>query len=414
MPTKAIRWLKVFDSPKKQLEEIKRGVTEIISEEELLNKLSHSQKENRPLKIKAGFDPTAPDIHLGHTVLIEKMRHFQELGHEVIFLIGDYTGMIGDPTGKNEIRKTLSKEEVELNAQTYKEQIFKILDPKRTQVVFNSEWFSKMSAHEIAGLGALMTVARMIERDDFKKRFEAHSDISLLEFYYPLFQGYDSVALKADVELGGTDQRFNLLMGRTLQRKYAMPEQVVIMMPLLEGLDGVNKMSKSLGNYVGINEPAKEIYGKLMSITDELMLKYYELLSHISGAELKLTRDGLANGDVHPKKAKEDLAFELTQRYHGKEAALQAKAEFNLVFGSKEIPADIAVFAYEWTEPEVWLPKILKDTGLCESTGAAIRLINQGGVKIDDRRPDGQDERLKAGEYVLKVGKRKFLRIKPL
>ncbi|MBF0459617.1 MAG: tyrosine--tRNA ligase [Nitrospirae bacterium] len=405
---------RVFTHPKKQLEVIKRGASEIINEQELLDKLTRSYEKNRPLRIKAGFDPTAPDIHLGHTVLIEKMRHFQELGHEAIFLIGDYTGMIGDPTGKNEQRKPLSKEEVDANAVTYKEQIFKILDPERTKIVFNSEWFSKMSAQEIASLGSLLTVARMLERDDFKKRFEAHNDISLLEFYYPLFQGYDSVALKADVELGGTDQRFNLLMGRTLQRKNGIAEQVVIMMPLLEGLDGVNKMSKSLGNYVGINEPAKEIFGKLMSISDELMLKYYTLLSHKGIDELALLRDGLASGSVHPKKAKEDLALEIAGRYHGADAALNAKSEFDLIFSSRETPDDIAEMSYEWTEPAVWLPKIMKDTGLCESTGQAVRLINQGGVKIDGRKPSGQDEKLIAGEYVLKVGKRKFLRIKPL
>ncbi|MBF0556754.1 MAG: tyrosine--tRNA ligase [Nitrospirae bacterium] len=406
--------LTVFDDPIRQLKVIRRGVSEIINEEELLDKLTRSYKENRPLRIKAGFDPTAPDIHLGHTVLIEKMRHFQELGHEAIFLIGDYTGMIGDPTGKNEQRKPLSKEEIDSNAATYKEQISKILDQDRTKIVFNSEWFSKMSAQEVASLGTLLTVAGMLERDDFKKRFEAHNPISLLEFYYPLFQGYDSVALKADVELGGTDQRFNLLMGRTLQRKYGIAEQAVIMMPLLEGLDGVNKMSKSLGNYVGINEPAKEIYGKLMSISDELMLKYYELLSHKGIDELAFLREGLSNGTTHPKKAKEELALEIAERYHGTEAAKKAKAEFDLVFSSKETPDDIATYSYEWTEHEVWLPKILKDTGLCESTGQAIRLINQGGVKIDGRKADGQDEKLPAGEYVLKVGKRKFMRIKPL
>ncbi|MBF0318786.1 MAG: tyrosine--tRNA ligase [Nitrospirae bacterium] len=399
--------------PERQIEILRRGSSEIISEEELLAKLTRSYNENRPLKIKAGFDPTAPDIHLGHTVLIEKMRHFQELGHEAIFLIGDFTGMIGDPTGKNEMRKTLSKDEVDANAATYKEQIFKILDPERTKIVFNSEWFSKMSAHEVAALGALLTVAGVLERDDFKKRFETHNPISLLEFYYPLFQGYDSVALKADVELGGTDQRFNLLMGRTLQRKYGIPEQTVLMMPLLEGLDGVNKMSKSLGNYVGINEPAKEIYGKLMSITDELMMRYYELLSHKTIDELSALRMGLKEGTIHPKAAKEDLASELAQRYHGTEAAKKAKDEFDLMFKSKETPDDIAEYSYEWTEPDVWLPRILKDTNLCESTGQAIRLINQGGVKIDGRTVSAQDEKLPAGQYILKVGKRKFLKIKP-
>ena len=269
-------------SPDKQLERIKRGALEIIVEEEFLKKLEKSYAENRPLIIKAGFDPTAPDIHLGHTVLLEKMRQFQELGHQVVFLIGDFTGMIGDPTGRSETRKPLTKEDVIRNAETYKKQVFKILDPEKTKVTFNSEWLGKMSVPDFLKLGAMQTVARMLEREDFKKRYENQQDITILEFYYPLFQAYDSVYLKADVELGGTDQKFNILMGRTLQRKMGVPEQSVVLMPLLEGLDGVNKMSKSLGNYIGIDETPHEMYGKIMSVSDELMLRYYELLSHIS------------------------------------------------------------------------------------------------------------------------------------
>lgn len=268
--------------PDKQLEVIKRGAVEVIIEADLLKKLERSYDEKKPLRIKAGFDPTAPDIHLGHTVLLEKMRQFQELGHEIIFLIGDFTGMIGDPTGRSETRKPLTNEEVMKNAETYKKQVFRILDPDKTQVRFNSEWLSQMAVMDFIKLGTMQTVARMLEREDFKKRYENRQDITILEFYYPLFQAYDSVYLKSDVELGGTDQKFNILMGRTLQRKMGVEEQTVVLMPLLEGLDGVNKMSKSLGNYIGISESPKEMFGKIMSISDELMLRYYELLSHIS------------------------------------------------------------------------------------------------------------------------------------
>ncbi len=281
--------------PEKQLEVIKRGAVEIIIEADLLKKLEKSYDEKKPLKIKAGFDPTAPDIHLGHTVLLEKMRQFQELGHEIIFLIGDFTGMIGDPTGRSVTRIPLTKEDVIKNAETYKKQVFKILDPEKTQVRFNSEWLSKMNVMDLVRLGSMQTVARMLEREDFKKRYESRQDITILEFYYPLFQAYDSVYLRSDIELGGTDQKFNILMGRTLQRKMGVEEQAVVLMPLLEGLDGVNKMSKSLGNYIGITEPSKEMYGKLMSISDELMLRYYELLSHISLEEFNLLKEGLKN-----------------------------------------------------------------------------------------------------------------------
>src|SRR5512135_1001879 len=303
----------------KQLEIIKRGAVEIISEKDLLDKLERSYKENRPLRIKAGFDPTAPDIHLGHTVLLEKMRQFQDLGHEVIFLIGDFTGMIGDPTGKSETRKPLTREEVIRNAETYKTQVFKVLDPIKTQIRFNSEWLGKMDSMEIVRLGAMQTVARMLERDDFKKRFRNQQDISILEFYYPLFQAYDSVALRSDVELGGTDQKFNLLMGRTVQRKMNMEEQVVLMMPLLEGLDGVNKMSKSLGNYIGIDEPAVEfisgeltgMFKKVMSVPDEVIERYYELLSRITVGERAVWKQQLKDRKKDPRDAKKELAMEM-------------------------------------------------------------------------------------------------------
>ena len=301
--------------PEKQLEIIKRGSVEVIIESELLKKLEKSYAEDRPLKIKAGFDPTAPDIHLGHTVLLEKMRQFQELGHDIIFLIGDFTGMIGDPSGKSEMRKPLTREEVLENAKTYREQIFKILDPEKTRVVFNSEWMSALTSVEMIRLTSMYTVARMIEREDFKQRWINQNPIGIHEFMYPLIQGYDSVALSSDVELGGTDQKFNLIVGRELQRAYGQEPQCIVLMPLLEGLDGVKKMSKSLGNYIGITESAKEMYGKVMSVSDNLMLRYYELLSHIPLEELNVLKEGMGKGTVHPKRAKEDLALEIVERY---------------------------------------------------------------------------------------------------
>ncbi|MBI4684616.1 MAG: tyrosine--tRNA ligase [Nitrospirae bacterium] len=398
-------------TPEKQLEIIKRGAVEVISEKELLNKLEKSVKGKKPLTIKAGFDPTAPDIHIGHTVLLEKMRQFQELGHEIIFLIGDFTGMIGDPTGRSETRKPLTREDAVKNAETYKKQVFKILDSEKTQVRFNSEWLFKMNVMDMVRLGSMQTVARMLEREDFKKRFENQQDISILEFYYPLFQGYDSVHLKSDVELGGTDQKFNILMGRTLQRKMGIEEQVVVLMPLLEGLDGVNKMSKSLGNYIGITESPKEMFGKIMSISDTLMRRYYELLSHISLEEFNLLKQGIEKGTMHPKKAKENLALEIVERYWGKDEALRAKEEFEHVFKDKGRPDEIPVFELRWEEAEMWIPKIMKISGLCSSTSEATRLIKQGGVMIDDKKCGDPDAKLKKGSYLFKAGKRKFLKI---
>jgi len=398
-------------SPEKQFEIIKRGAVEIILERELLNKLEKSFKANRPLKIKAGFDPTAPDIHLGHTVLLEKMRRFQELGHEVIFLIGDFTGMIGDPTGRSELRKPLTKEEVLKNSETYKEQVFKILNPQTTKIVFNSEWFEKMSAMEIVRLGAMKTVARMLERDDFKKRFQSQQDITILEFYYPLFQAYDSVHINADVELGGTDQRFNLLMGRQMQETMGLEKQIIVMMPLLEGTDGIQKMSKSLGNYVGISEPPQDMYGKLMSISDELMIKYYELLSHISIEELNNLKEGLKSGAIHPKKAKENLAMEIVEKYWGKNIALHAKEEFDCIFKEKGLPEEIPVFELQWEDEEMWLPKIMKLSGITPSTGEAMRLIKQGAIRVDDQKITDPQKTFGKGNYLIKAGKRKFVRI---
>jgi len=397
--------------PETQLEIIKRGSVEIIVEAELLKKLQKSFTENRPLKIKAGFDPTAPDIHLGHTVLLEKMRQLQDLGHEVIFLIGDFTGMIGDPSGKSEMRKPLTKEQVIENAKTYREQISKILNPERTKVVFNSEWMSSMSAEDIIRLASRYTVARMLEREDFKQRWINLSPISIHEFMYPLIQGYDSVMLNADVELGGTDQKFNLIVGRELQKEYGQEPQSLILMPLLEGLDGVKKMSKSLGNYIGITELPKEMYGKIMSISDELMLRYYELLSHITLKELNLLKEDIEKGTIHPKKAKENLALEIVERYWGKDEALKAKEEFEHIFKEKGLPDEIPVFELEWEEDEMWVPKIMKLSGLTPSTGEAIRLIKQGGVSINDKKYADPDGKLVRGSYLFKVGKRRFMRV---
>jgi tyrosyl-tRNA synthetase len=398
--------------PSEQLKIIKRGVVEILIEKELLQKLERSYKTQIPLKIKVGFDPTTPDIHLGHTVLLEKMRQFQDLGHEVVFIIGDFTGMIGDPSGRSEMRKPLTKEEVLKNSETYKEQIFKILDPEKTQIRFNSEWFNKMDIVDFIRLGSMQTVARMLEREDFKKRFESHQDISILEFYYPLLQAYDSVFLKSDIELGGTDQRFNLLMGRTMQKRMGLEEQVIIMMPLLEGLDGVNKMSKSLGNYIGITELPQEMFGKIMSINDELMLRYYELLSHISIDELNELKRRLKDGSLNPMKAKESLAFEIVERYWGKEAAIKAKEEFENIFKKKGLPEKIPVFMLQ-EKQKMWLPGIMKLSGLVKSTGEGIRLIKQGAVNVDGEKWLNPDKDLPLGEHLIKVGKRRFLKVIP-
>lgn len=400
-------------NPVQQLEIIKRGAVEIIVEADILKKLEKSVHENKPLKIKAGFDPTAPDIHLGHTVLLEKMRQFQELGHEVIFLIGDFTGMIGDPSGKSEMRKPLTRDEVVANAKTYQDQIAKILDRSRTRVVFNSEWMSQMTSSQMIHLTSTYTVARMLEREDFKMRWVNQSPIGIHEFMYPLIQGYDSVALHADVELGGTDQKFNLIVGRELQKEFGQEPQCVVLMPLLEGLDGIRKMSKSLGNYIGITETPREMYGKVMSITDDLMLRYYELLSHISLEELSSLREGLKSGTVHPKRAKENLALEIVERYWSGAEALRVKDEFEHVFGQKGLPDDIPAAEVIWEEDAMWVPKLMKLCGLASSTGEAMRLIKQGGVTVNDQKLDDPDAKLPAGTYLFKVGKRKFLRVSP-
>lgn len=396
--------------PEEQLEQIKRGSEEIISEEELLKKLTKSYETNTPLRIKAGFDPTAPDLHLGHTVLIQKLKHFQDLGHQVIFLIGDFTGMIGDPTGKNETRKALTKEEVLANAETYKEQVFKILDPEKTEVAFNSTWMEKMSSSDMIKLASQYTVARMLERDDFSKRYKDNRPISIHEFIYPLVQGYDSVALKSDVELGGTDQKFNLLVGRDLQRAHNMAPQIALTMPILEGLDGVQKMSKSLNNYIGIAESPKDMFGKAMSISDELMFRYYLLLSDKSLAEIEVLKKAVADGSKHPMEAKKELAMEIVERFHSAEAAKEAREGFEQVFSKRENPDDMPEFAMS---ADMKLIDAIGKDGLnfLPSNSEARRLAKQGGIYIDGEKVEDIDQCLPAGEYTLKVGKRKFAKL---
>jgi len=386
-----------------QLALIKRGADELLIEAELVERL----RAGRPLRVKAGFDPTAPDLHLGHTVLINKLRHFQELGHHVMFLIGDFTGMIGDPTGKNATRPPLSREQILVNAQTYRDQVFKILDPAKTEVSFNSTWFEPLGAAGMIKLAALHTVARMLERDDFSRRYTNGQPIAIHEFLYPLCQGYDSVAMKADVELGGTDQKFNLLVGRELQKHYGQAPQCVLMMPLLEGLDGVNKMSKSLGNYIGIAEPPKEIFGKLMSISDELMWRYYELLSFRGNDEVARLKREVADGR-NPRDIKVLLAQEIVARFHSQVAAEAALADFEARFQKGAMPDDMP----EFTLPAAPIAQVLKQAGLVASTSEALRTIEGGGVRANGERVGDKSLAFVAGETViLQVGKRKFARV---
>ena len=397
-----------------QLEIIKRGTAEVIVESDLLKKLERSVATGKPLRVKAGFDPTAPDIHVGHTVLLNKMRQFQELGHEVIFLIGDFTGMIGDPTGKSETRKHLTKEEVAENAKTYQQQIFKVLDPVRTKIVFNSEWMSTMTAEGLIQLAAKHTVARMLEREDFKKRYQSELPISIHEFLYPLIQGYDSVMLRADVELGGTDQKFNLLVGRELQKEYGQEPQCIVMMPLLEGLDGVNKMSKSLGNYIGINEPAREIFGKVMSASDDLMLRYYELVSAVPLDELQKIKNNIKSGALHPMEAKKRLAAELVDRFCAAGDGCRAREEFEKVFSKKDMPDDIRAVDVAWEGEKMKLVKIMAQAGVAKSNSEARRLIQQGAVEIDQKPVKDVDLEISAtGAFILRVGKKRFVQVIP-
>ncbi len=390
------------------LDEIKRGCEEILIEQELEEKLA----SGRPLRIKAGFDPTAPDLHLGHTVLINKLYQFQQLGHEIVFLIGDFTGMIGDPTGKNVTRKPLTREQVMANAQSYKDQVFKILDPEQTTVSFNSEWMSKMTAQDMVQLAARHTVARMLERDDFAKRYKSNQAIAIHEFLYPLVQGYDSVALQADVELGGTDQKFNLLMGRELQKQYGQSPQVIMTLPILEGLDGVQKMSKSLDNYIGINEPPTEIFGKIMKISDDLMWRYFELLSFESKQQIQSYQDAIHNEGVNPRDIKFKLGQELVARFHNQQAAVRAQQDFIDRFQHNQIPDDMPEIVLP-NQSDPWLiGSALKQAQLVTSTSEAIRMIKQGAVKIDGHKIADAKLQLNAGStIVLQVGKRKFARV---
>ena len=387
---------------------LRRGVAEILLESELESRLS----QGRPLRVKAGFDPTAPDLHLGHTVLINKMRQFQELGHEVVFLIGDFTGMIGDPSGKTSTRPPLTREDVIENARTYERQIFKILDPERTRVMFNSSWMGTMSAAGLIELAARHTVARMLERDDFAKRYANGQPIAIHEFLYPLVQAYDSVALRADVELGGTDQTFNLLVGRQLQQTHGQPPQVVLTMPLLEGLDGVQKMSKSLGNYVGIDEPASEMFGKIMSISDDLMWRYFELLSFRATEEIEGFRKDVRQGR-NPMEVKFALALELVARFQGSVEAERARADFVARHSRRETPQDLALEVVSSATPTLSLAHVLKRSGLAESTSEAARLIKQGAVSRDGVRITDTKEQIEVGsESIYKVGPRRFKRIR--
>ena len=390
----------------KQMALIKRGAAEIIDEDELRKKLSRGT----PLRVKVGFDPTAPDLHLGHTVVMQKMRHFQDLGHTIVFLIGDFTGRIGDPSGRSATRPPLTEEQVNANAETYKRQLFKILDPEKTIVEFNSRWLGKMGAADFIRLASSYTVARILERDDFSKRFNANQPIAVHEFLYPLCQGYDSVHLKADIEMGGTDQKFNLLVGRNLQSHYGMEPQCILTLPLLVGLDGVKKMSKSLGNYVGIDEEPSAMFGKLMSVSDELMWIYYEFLSSKSLEEIAAVKAGVENGSVHPKTAKEDLAEELVARYYGAKVGLEARRGFNAVFAGGGVPDDCP--EGECQSGDESLPAvILANFKLAKSRSEARRKIAEGGFYIDGERCTDDKTPLKPGKYVIKFGKKSFLRL---
>jgi len=398
----------VSNSVEQALALIRRGAEEILLEEELIEKL----KENRPLRIKAGFDPTAPDLHLGHTVLINKLRQFQDLGHHIMFLIGDFTGMIGDPTGKNQTRKPLTREDVLENAKSYKEQVFKILDPEKTEVVFNSAWMEKLGAGGMIQLAAQHTVARMLERDDFSKRFKSNQPIAIHEFLYPLIQGWDSVEMKADVELGGTDQKFNLLMGRELQKANGQKPQTVVMMPILEGLDGVQKMSKSLGNYIGVTDAPSEMYGKLMSISDELMWRYFELLSFRSNEDIAQFKADI-DGGVNPRDIKSRLAEEIVARFHGEEAAQSAHKGAGNKFKWGEIPEEMPEFELQAEGGEgLPVPNVIQQAGLTKTTGQARDMMKQGAVRIDGEPIKDPRSRLASGgPYVCQAGKKRFARV---
>lgn len=394
---------------KEALEEIKRGTAEIIDIEAIEKLIKRYFESGENFYVKAGFDPTAPDIHLGHTVLIQKLATFQKYGGIIQFLIGDFTATIGDPTGKSETRKVLSSEQVLQNAETYKEQVFKILDASKTQVVFNSSWLKELGTSGLINLASNLTVARMLERDDFSKRYSSNTPIAVSEFLYPLLQGYDSIALNSDVELGGTDQKFNLLMGRTLQKAYnCKKQQAVLMMPILEGLDGVQKMSKSLGNYIGVTDEPFDMFGKVLSISDELMWRYFELLSSKSLKEIEDIKNGVEDGSMHPKKVKEDLASEIVDRFHGVGSGVDAKLEFERVFAKKDIPTDMPEFIFEG---EIWICQAMVDSKLVDSTSQARRDIKSNAVSINQEKISDDKINLTSGEYILQKGKKSFAKI---
>jgi tyrosyl-tRNA synthetase len=397
-----------------QLDYLGKGAVDLIERNDLRAKLERAAKEGRPLTVKVGFDPTAPDIHLGHTVVIRKMKHFQQLGHRVVFLIGDFTGMIGDPTGKKATRPALTREEIEANARTYQRQVYKILDREKTEVRFNSEWLGALGAEGMIRLAAKYTLARILERDDFRKRWDSQQPIALHELLYPLAQGYDSVALKADVEMGGTDQLFNLLVGRQLMREYGLEPQVVLTMPLLEGLDGIEKMSKSLGNYIGIDEAPGEIFGKVMSISDDLMWKYYLLSTDLTPAEVAERRERVESGEYHPMDAKRDLAKMIIADFHDAEAAAAAEAEFRRVFSEKQVPADVQEKTLPASPEPMPVTRLMVALGLAPTNGEARRLIAGGGVAVDEVKVDDERATLDASpgkSYFFKVGKRRFARV---
>lgn len=401
----------MFPPVKEQLEIIKRGVEELISEEEMVRKLENSIKTNQPLRIKQGFDPTAPDIHLGHTVGIRKLRQFQELGHTIVLIIGDYTGLVGDPSGKNETRPRLQYETLMKNAETYENQFFKILDRSKTEIHYNGEWFAKMKFDEIMNLAAKFTVARILERDDFTKRYKEGNPISLHEFFYPLMQGYDSVAIKADVELGATEQKFNLLTARDVQREYGQEPQVILTLPVLEGIDGGQRMSKSLGNYIGIDDEPDEMYGKIMSIPDNLILKYFTLVTDYSLAQLQEVKRRLNDGQTNPMVLKKELARTIIKMYHSESAARQAEQNFEQIFSKKKTPDDIEEIIIPSSDLPKPLVKLLTECGAVSSNGEARRLIQQGGVRINDEKISNINYAIQnKGEYITKVGKRRFFK----
>jgi tyrosyl-tRNA synthetase len=397
---------------KEQMEVIRRGTVEIIPEDELIKKLERSIKSKKPLRIKQGFDPTAPDIHLGHTVGLRKLKQFQELGHKIVLIIGDYTGMVGDPSERSATRPQLTRDEVMKNAETYQKQFFKIINKSKTEVHFNGEWFSKMSFLDIIHLASRFTLARMLERDDFSKRYSQQVPISIHELFYPLMQAYDSVAIKADVEIGATEQKFNLLAGRQIQEVYGQEPQIALTLPVLPGVDGVQRMAKSTGNYIGIDELPSEIFGKIMSIPDDLIYPYFELLTDLPLDELKKIKKDLDQEKENPMMLKKKLGIEIVSLYHSEKDALKAQQGFEKVFSKKELPEDIPVYELTYDKPKIWIVKLLTITNLCSSSGQARRLIRQGGVYLDDKRVEDENLEIPVeGEKLLKVGKRKFLKI---